>query len=225
MLRRAFLIPLLLMAAPVAAQERFITLALTTSAVESGLLGYVVPLFSQQTGIDIRVVAAGTGRALQIGAQGEADVVLVHDREGEEKFVAEGHGLDRREVMFNEFIVVGPVTDPARARSVKQAHEAFRLIAQDKQPFVSRGDDSGTHRMELRLWKAAGLSAPTGAWYQKLGRGMDRTLKLVAGLNAYTLTDRATWAHFKGRNILGVLLSGDPALLNTYSSIRVNPSK
>jgi tungstate transport system substrate-binding protein len=225
MLRRSLLTLLLLVSLPAAAQERFITLASTTSAEEAGLLGHIVPLFRQQTGVDVRVLAVGTGRALQLGSRGEADALLVHDRAGEDKFVAEGHGLDRREVMFNDYVVVGPVTDPARIRSVKQAHEAFRLIAKEKQPFVSRDDDSGTHRMELRLWRAAGLGTPTGAWYLRIDRGMQDTLAQVAGLNAYTLTDRATWTKFRYRHILGILFSGDPALLNIYSSILVNPSK
>lgn len=225
MLRHVVLALLLLLPLPAAAQERFITLAATTSAKDSGLLGHLIPLFREHADLDVRVVALGTGRALQLGMRGEADALLVHDRDGENRFVAEGHGVDHREVMVNDYIIVGPLTDPARVRSVTRAHEAFRLIAQEKQPFVSRGDDSGTHRMELRLWRAAGLGTPTGAWYQTIGRGMDRSLHIVAGLSAYTLTDRATWAHFQNRNILGALLRGDPALLNIYSSILVNPSK
>src|SRR3712207_3206002 len=157
MLRLSLLLLALLAALPAVAQERFITLASTTSAEQSGLFGHIIPLFRQQTGIDVRLVAVGTGQALQLGMRGEADALLVHDRPGEDTFVAEGHGIDRREVMFNDFVLVGPMTDPANIRFLKQAPEALRRIARAKVPFVSRGDDSGTHRLELRLWKAAGI--------------------------------------------------------------------
>jgi tungstate transport system substrate-binding protein len=160
-----------------------------------------------------------------MGVRGEADALLIHDQEGEEQFMAEGHGLERRSVMFNDYLVVGPVTDPAAVRLAKQAADAFRRIAAEQQPFVSRGDDSGTHRRELRLWRMAGLGTPTAAWYQTAARGMRRSLALVAGLSAYTLTDRATWASFRDRHILDVVFSGDPALRNVYSSLVVNPSK
>ena len=225
MFRRAFLSLVFLIPFSASAQERFITLASTTSTEQSGLFGHIIPLFRQRTGIDVRVVAVGTGQALQIGMRGDADVLLVHDRAGEDKFVAEGHGLDRQDVMFNDFIIVGPAIDPATIAGLRQAPEAFRRIAKTNGPFVSRGDDSGTHRMELRLWKAAGIEKPAGAWYREVGQGMGPTLNIAAGLNGYTLTDRATWATFRNRQILTVLAAGDPALFNPYGSILVNPAK
>jgi tungstate transport system substrate-binding protein len=225
MLRRTLLALACLLPFFALAQERFITLASTTSTEQSGLFGHIIPLFQQQTGIEVRVIAVGTGQALQIGMRGDADAVLVHDRVGEDKFVAEGHGLDRRDVMFNDFVVVGPKDDPAGIRGLRQAPEAFKRIAQAKAAFASRGDDSGTHRMELRLWKLAGVEKPTGEWYREVGQGMGPTLNLAAGLNGYTLTDRATWANFKNRQDLEVLAEGDPALFNPYGSILVNPVK
>ena len=224
--RRAFLAAALFGAfsGAVNAQERFITLASTTSTEQSGLFQHIVPLFRQDTGIDVRVVAVGTGQALAIGARGDADAVLVHDRAGEDKFVEEGHGVDRRDVMHNDLIIVGPRTDPAGMRGLKDAKEALRRIAAAKAPFASRGDDSGTHRMELRLWRAAGV-APSGAWYRELGAGMGPTLNTAAGLSAYALTDRATWASFRNRQDLEILVEGDPALFNPYGSILVNPAK
>jgi tungstate transport system substrate-binding protein len=225
MLRRTLLALACLLPFFALAQERFITLASTTSTEQSGLFGHIIPLFQQQTGIEVRVIAVGTGQALQIGMRGDADAVLVHDRVGEDKFVAEGHGLDRRDVMFNDFVVVGPKDDPAGIRGLRQASEAFKRIAQAKAAFASRGDDSGTHRMELRLWKLAGVEKPTGEWYREVGQGMGPTLNLAAGLNGYTLTDRATWANFKNRQDLEVLAEGDPALFNPYGSILVNPVK
>ena len=225
MLRRTLLALALLVPFSASAQERFITLASTASTEQSGLFGHIIPLFRQQTGIDVRVVAVGTGQALQIGMRGDADVLLVHHRAGEDKFIAEGHGLDRRDVMFNDFVIVGPAVDPANIDGLRQAPEAFKRIAQAKGPFVSRGDDSGTHRMELRLWKAAGIEKPSAAWYREIGQGMGPTLTIAAELNGYTLTDRATWATFRNRRILTVLAAGDAVLFNPYGSILVNPAK
>jgi tungstate transport system substrate-binding protein len=225
MLRRALLAFLCLIPLSALAQERFITLASTTSTEQSGLFDHIIPLFRQQTGISVRVVAVGTGQALQIGMRGDADALLVHDRAGEDKFVAEGHGLDRRDVMFNDFVIVGPKSDPAGVRGVRQASEVFRRIGQAQTIFASRGDDSGTHRMELRLWKTAGVEKPAGEWYREVGQGMGPTLNIAAGLDGYTLTDRATWANFKNRQDLEILAEGDPALFNPYGSILVNPAK
>ena len=225
MLRRALLALACVVPVSALAQDRFITLASTTSTEQSGLLGHLIPLFRQQTGINVRVVAVGTGQALEIGMRGDADALLVYDRAGEARFVAEGHGRDRRDVMFNDFVVVGPKDDPAGIRGLRQASEAFKRIAQAKAAFASRGDDSGTHRMELRLWKLAGVEKPTGEWYREVGQGMGPTLNLAAGLNGYTLTDRATWASFKNRQDLEILAEGDPALFNPYGSILVNPAK
>jgi tungstate transport system substrate-binding protein len=208
------------------ADDRFITLSSTTSTEDSGLFGHIIPLFRTTSGLDVHVVAVGTGQALALGMRGDADALLVHDRAGEDKFVADGYGIDRRDVMYNDFVIVGPKTDPAGIRRVKDAREAFLRIAAGRAVFASRGDDSGTNRMELRLWKAA-AAAPdkTSAWYRDLGQGMGPTLNIAAGLNAYTLTDRATWANFKNRQDLEILTEGDPALLNPYGSILVNPAR
>jgi tungstate transport system substrate-binding protein len=208
------------------AAERFITLSSTTSTQDSGLFGHILPLFRAASGIDVHVVAVGTGQALAIGMRGDADALLVHDRIGEDKFVADGYGIDRRDVMYNDFVIVGPKDDPAHIRGLKDAREALQRIAASTAPFASRGDDSGTNRMELRLWKAAGVAPdPRTGWYRNLGQGMGPTLNIAAAMNAYTLTDRATWANFKNRQNLEILTDGDPALFNPYGSILVNPAK
>src|SRR6476659_7346786 len=171
------------------AQERFITLASTTSTEQSGLFRHLIPIFRQDTGIDVRVVAVGTGQALAIGARGDADALLVHDRPGEDKFVADGHGIDRRDVMFNDFVLVGPRADPAGIRGLKDAKQAFRRIAASGSLFASRGDDSGTNRMELRFWRDVGIEVGRDKpWYRELGQGMGPTLNTAAVFNAYTLT-------------------------------------
>jgi tungstate transport system substrate-binding protein len=208
------------------ADERFITLSSTTSTQDSGLFGYILPIFKAATGIDVHVVAVGTGQALAIGMRGDADALLVHDRIGEDKFVADGFGIDRRDVMYNDFVIVGPSADPAHIRGLKDARTALTQIAAGKAPFASRGDDSGTNRMELRLWKQAGIQPdPHSGWYRDLGQGMGPTLNIAAGMNAYTLTDRATWANFRNRQGLEILTEGDAALFNPYGSILVNPAK
>ena len=224
---RVFILLLsILFATTTQAADRFITLSSTTSTQDSGLFGYILPIFKSATGIDVHVVAVGTGQALAIGMRGDADALLVHDRIGEDKFVAEGYGIDRRDVMYNDFVIVGPNTDPAHIRGLKDARKALMQIADAKAPFASRGDDSGTNRMELRLWKSAGIQpASGGGWYRDLGQGMGPTLNISAGMNAYTLTDRATWANFKNRQNLEILVEGDPALFNPYGSILVNPAK
>src|SRR5215472_7291190 len=221
----AFLLAALL-AGEARAQERFITLTSTTSTQDSGLFDHILPRFRAASGIDVHVVAVGTGQALAIGARGDADALLVHDRAGEDKFVADGFGIDRRDVMYNDFLIVGPGSDPAHIRGLKDARVALRQIARVPAPFASRGDDSGTNRMELRLWKLAGIQPdPHGGWYRDLGQGMGATLNIAAAMNAYTLTDRATWANFKNRQGLEILTEGDPALFNPYGSILVNPAK
>jgi tungstate transport system substrate-binding protein len=208
------------------AQEHAITVASTTSTEQSGLFSYLLPLFSARTGIRVNVVAVGTGQALDIGRRGDADVVFVHDRPAEGKFMAEGFGVKRFDVMYNDFVIVGPRADPAGIRGLNSASEAFVRIAVARAPFASRGDDSGTNRMELRLWKSAGIALEKGsAWYRDLGQGMGPTLNVAAGLGAYTLTDRATWANFKNRQGLDILADADPALFNPYGSILVNPAK
>ncbi len=208
------------------AADRFITLSSTTSTQDSGLFGHILPIFKTASGIDVHVVAVGTGQALVLGQRGDADALLVHDRIGEDKFVAEGYGIDRRDVMYNDFVIVGPGGDPAGIRGLKDARKAFGQIAARRVTFVSRGDDSGTNRMELRLWKSAGV-APNKAdpWYRDVGQGMGATLNIAAAVNGYTLTDRATWANFKNRQNLEILTQGDTALFNPYGSILVNPAK
>jgi tungstate transport system substrate-binding protein len=226
MLRLLVLILSLVATRAAMADERFITLSSTTSTQDSGLFGYILPIFHAATGIDVHVVAVGTGQALAIGMRGDADALLVHDRIREDKFVAEGYGIDRRDVMYNDFVIVGPSADPAHIRGLKDAQTALARIAAAKSPFTSRGDDSGTNRMELRLWKSAGIQPdPHSGWYRDLGQGMGPTLNIAAGMNAYTLTDRATWANFKNRQGLEILTEGDPALFNPYGSILVNPAK
>ena len=205
---------------------RFITLASTTSTEDSGIFGHILPLFTQATGIDVHVVAVGTGQALAIGMRGDADALLVHDRPGEDKFIAESYGIDRRDVMFNDFVIVGPQTDPAGLAGGKDAVAALQRIAGARAPFDSRGDDSGTNRMEMRLWHDAGIDPRSlGPAYKELGQGMGPTLNADAAMDAYTLTDRATWANFKNRQNLVILVQGDPKLNNPYGSILVNPAR
>ena len=209
------------------ASQRAITLASTTSTEQSGLFAHVLPFFRAQTGIDVRVVAVGTGQALMLAVRGDCDAVLVHDRAGEDDLVAKGHGLDRRDVMYNDFVVVGPRKDPAGVRGLRDVAVGLQGIARVQAPFVSRGDDSGTHRMERRLWRAAGIDPVVGsaAWYRETGSGMGAALNVAAGLDAYVLADRATWASFKNRDALELLVQGDPKLFNPYSSLLVNPAK
>jgi tungstate transport system substrate-binding protein len=226
MIRIAAFLLFTLVAGTAHAADRFITLSSTTSTQDSGLFGYILPIFKAASGIDVHVVAVGTGQALAIGQRGDADALLVHDRPGEDKFVAEGYGIDRRDVMYNDFVIVGPKADPAHIRGLKDARQALRQIAAAKAPFASRGDDSGTNRMELRLWKSIGIAPdPHSGWYRDLGQGMGPTLNIAAGMNAYTLTDRATWANFKNRQGLEILTQGDAALFNPYGSILVNPAR
>jgi tungstate transport system substrate-binding protein len=211
------------------AQERFITVASTTSTEQSGLFGHLLPAFEQASGIKVRVVALGTGQALDMARRGDADVVFVHDKAAEEQFIAEGHGVKRQEVMYNDFIVIGPKTDPARARATngKDILEGLRRIEAAKAPFVSRGDKSGTHAAELRYWKAAGidLDKAKGSWYRDTGSGMGPALNTAASMNAYILADRGTWLSFKNRGDLGIIVEGDTKLFNQYGVILVNPAK
>jgi tungstate transport system substrate-binding protein len=208
------------------ADERFITLGSSTEPQDSGLFDYILPKFRAQTGLTVHVVAVGTGRALAMGKRGEVDALLVHDPIGESKFMAHGFGIDLRPVMYDEWVIVGPHTDPAGIRGLKDAAKAFAQIARAGVFFASRGDDSGTNRAELRLWKLAGIElGPHDIWYRKLDQGMGLTLNTAAAMNAYTLTDRATWANFSDRQHLEILSEGDPALFNSYDSILENPAK
>lgn len=228
MKRFAILLLTLVMLMPrlAGAGDRFITLASTTSTEQSGLFAHLLPLFERQTGIAVRVVAVGTGQALKLGMQGDADALLVHDRAGEDAFVAGGYGIDRRDVMYNDFVIIGPAADPVGIRGLTDAALAFRRIANAGAPFASRGDDSGTNRAELRLWQLAGVDPrKAGAWYREPGSGMWPTLNTAAGLGAYVLSDRGTWANFRNRGGLEILCQGDSALTNSYGSILVDPAK
>ncbi|MCW5773066.1 MAG: extracellular solute-binding protein [Rhodospirillaceae bacterium] len=213
--------------APAPAEDKAIVVASTTSTENSGLFKHILPLFEQKTGIKVRVVAQGTGQALDTGRRGDADVVFVHDKAAEAKFVAAGYGIDRREVMYNDFVVVGPASDPAKVKGGKDVVAAFKTIAAAKAPFASRGDRSGTHAAELRIWKQAGIDvdAAKGAWYRATGSGMGATLNTAAAMNAYALTDRGTWLSFKNRRDLVIVVEGDPKLFNQYGVMLVNPAK
>jgi tungstate transport system substrate-binding protein len=208
-------------------QERSITVASTTSTEQSGLFGHILPALTRDTGIGVRVVALGTGQALDVGRRGDADVVFVHDRAAEERFVAEGFGGPRRHVMYNDFVIAGPASDPARVGGSRDAAEALRRIAAAGAPFVSRGDRSGTHAAELRLWEAAAVDpgAGRGRWYREVGQGMGPALNTAAAMNAHVLTDRGTWLAFRNRQDLGVLVEGDPRLFNQYGVMAVNPER
>lgn len=230
MQRRTFLgLPLaLLIGLPLAAwttpQNHFIVLASTTSTEDSGLLDYLLPKFEKRSGMEVRVVAVGSGDALMLGQKGDVDALLVHDPAAEREFMEAEYGIDRCNVMYNDFIIIGPKFDPANIKSVKDAVAAYRRIAASKSPFASRGDDSGTHSKELQLWQDAGIT-PHGDWYRELGQGMGPTLNIAAAMDAYTMTDRGTWANFRNRQNLVVLVDGDPQLYNPYSSILVNPKR
>jgi len=210
-----------------AAEQEFITVASTTSTEESGLFGYLLPAFTKASGIQVRVVAVGTGQALKIGEHGDCDVVLVHDRTAELDFVARGFGIDRHEVMYNDFILVGPRSDPAHVDGMKDIIEALRKIAAARTPFVARGDDSGTSKAELRFWTEAGISPKVagGGWYRDTGSGMGPTLNTAAAMDGYTLSDRGTWLNFKNRQNLTILVEGDHRLFNQYGVMLVNAAK
>ncbi len=214
-------------ALPTHAAERFITVASTTSTENSGLFDHLLPAFQAKTGIEARVVAVGTGQAIKLAQHGDADVLFVHHKPSEEKFVAEGYGVKRFEVMYNDFVIVGPKADPAGVRGSHDAAGALRAIAAAKANFASRGDDSGTHKVEQSLWKAAGVdaAAASGQWYRETGSGMGATLNAAAGMGAYALTDRATWISFKNKADLELVVEGDKRLFNQYGVILVNPGK
>jgi tungstate transport system substrate-binding protein len=209
------------------AGDKSIVVASTTSTEQSGLFGYLLPLFERKTGIAVRVIAQGTGQALDTGRRGDADVLFVHDKPGELKFIAEGWGRERREVMYNDFVIVGPGADPAHIAGGRDAVSALGRVAATKQSFASRGDDSGTNRVELRLWQVAGIDPRvSGAgWYRELGTGMGPTLNTASALGAYALADRATWISFRNRGALRILLEGDERLFNQYGVMLVNPAK
>jgi len=216
-----------LAAVTAAAQEKFITVASTTSTEQSGLFKHILPEFAKKTGVQVRVVALGTGQALDVGRRGDADVVFVHDKPAEEKFIAEGSGVERKEVMYNDFILIGPKSDPAKIAGGKDIVAALKQVKAAQAPFVSRGDKSGTHAAELRYWKDAGIdiAADKGPWYKETGSGMGPALNTASSMNAYVLADRGTWLSFKNRGDLAILVQGDPRLFNQYGVILVNPAK
>ena len=219
---------LLSLAIPISrAADDFIIVQSTTSTQNSGLFEHILPLFTEKTGIEVRVVAVGTGQALKNAEKGDGDVVLVHSQPDEEKFVAEGWGVKRYPVMYNDFIIVGPAADPARIAGMKQAPDALKKIATAQSLFASRADDLGTHKAELKLWQQAGVNpkASSGSWYLETGSGMGATLNTAVGKQAYALTDRGTWLAFANKDDFRVLVEGDDKLFNQYGVILVNPAK
>ncbi len=216
-----------LVALPAAAQPKSIVVASTTSTEQSGLFGHILPMFTQKTGIQVKVVALGTGQALDVGRRGDADVVFVHDRPAEDRFVAEGWGVGRRDVMYNDFVLVGPKTDPAKAAGTKDVAAALKKIADAKAPFVSRGDRSGTHMAELRYFKLADVDPAQGkgSWYRETGSGMGPALNTASSMNAYLLADRGTWLSFRNRGDLAIMVEGDKRMFNPYGVMMVNPAR
>jgi len=218
---------LTLACAPSALAQQFITVASTTSTEQSGLFGHILPIFEQKTGIEVRVVALGTGQALDLARRGDADVVFVHAKTAEEQFLTEGHGVQRFAVMYNDFVVVGPKSDPAGIAGGADTLEALRKIKSAAAAFVSRGDRSGTHIAEVNLWTMAGvdIAKEKGPWYRETGQGMGPALNTASSMNAYLLADRATWLAFRNRGDLAILVEGDQRLMNQYGVMLVNPEK
>ena len=214
--------------APVSAQDKSIVVSSTTSTQDSGLFGYILPLFKQKTGIEVKVIAQGTGQALDTGRRGDADVVFVHAKSAEEKFLAEGQGVKRYPVMYNDFVLIGPKGDPAGVKGMKDVAKALQMIKDKQAPFISRGDRSGTHLAELALWnKKAGIEIEKekGPWYKSIGQGMGAALNTASASNAYVLSDRGTWISFKNKGDLVIAVEGDKRLFNQYGVMLVNPEK
>ena len=224
---QVMLMMLALCTAPASLAQNFITVASTTSTEQSGLFGHIRPIFEKKTGIQVRVVALGTGQALDMARRGDADVVFVHAKSAEEKFIAEGYGVKRLPVMYNDFVLIGPKSDSARIAGSKDVLDALRRIKSAASPFVSRGDRSGTHMAELALWKQAGvdIAADKGPWYRDTGQGMGPALNTASSMNGYILADRGTWISFKNRGDFAILVEGDRRLFNQYGVILVNPEK
>ena len=216
-----------ILSAPVHAQDKSIVVASTTSTQDSGLFEYLLPLFTKKTGITVKVVAQGTGQALDTGRRGDADVVFVHAKSAEEKFLAEGQGVKRFPVMYNDFVLIGPKSDPAGIKGMKDVGKAFQTIKDKQASFISRGDRSGTHIAELKLWKDAGIDIEKdkGAWYKSIGQGMGAALNAAGAGNGYVLSDRGTWIHFKNKGDLQILVEGDKRMFNQYGVMLVNPAK
>ena len=224
-LRRLWVTLAILLACPGSADSReALRLATTTSTENSGLLSYLLPAFKKRSGMSVHVIAVGTGKALRIARAGDVDVVMVHARPAEQRFVASGHGVDRREFMYNDFVVVGPMNDPAGIAQTDKVEQALQRIAASSSRFVSRGDESGTHKKERALWQETGIE-PGGDWYVESGLGMGKVLQMASELEAYTMTDRGTWIAYRGNLELTLLLQGDPPLFNPYGIIAVNPGQ
>ena len=225
--RQLLALALMLAAAPALAQEKSIVVSSTTSTNDTGLFGHILPLFKQKTGIDVKVVSQGTGQALDTGRRGDSDVVFVHAKSQEDKFVADGFGVKRFPVMYNDFVLIGPKSDPAGIKGSKDIVAALKAIKEKGAPFISRGDKSGTHSAELNLWTAAGIdiAADKGPWYREIGQGMGAALNTSSASNAYVLADRGTWLAFKNRGDLDIVVEGDKRLFNQYGVILVNPAK
>ena len=224
---RATLVALGLLAGPTLAEEPFIVVQSTTSTQNSGLLDFILPGFEAETGIDVRVVAVGTGQAIRNAVNGDGDVLLVHAKQAEDQFVADGWGVERFDVMYNDFVLVGPKSDPAKVKGGTDIVAALKAVSEAQAAFASRGDDSGTHKAEMRHWQVAEIdpTSSSGEWYRETGSGMGATLNVASGMDAYVLTDRATWLSFGNRGNLEVLIEGDPRLFNQYGVILVNPEK
>jgi tungstate transport system substrate-binding protein len=218
---------LIFAASPATAQDKSIVVASTTSTQDSGLFEYLLPIFKAKTGITVKVIAQGTGQALDTGRRGDADVVFVHARSQEEKFLAEGQGVKRFPVMYNDFVLIGPKADPARVKGMKDVSQAFQAIKDKQADFISRGDRSGTHSAELKLWKDAGIDIETakGPWYKSIGQGMGAALNTAKASEAYVLSDRGTWIHFKNKGDLEIVVEGDQRMFNQYGVMLVNPAK
>jgi tungstate transport system substrate-binding protein len=216
------------LATPVSAQDKSIVVSSTTSTQDSGLFGHILPLFKEKTGIDVKVIAQGTGQALDTGRRGDADVVFVHAKSAEEKFLAEGEGVKRHPVMYNDFVLIGPKSDPAGIKGMKDVAKAFQTIKEKQASFISRGDRSGTHLAELAIWnRDAGIDIEKdkGPWYKSIGQGMGAALNMAGASNAYVLSDRGTWLSFKNKGDLQILVEGDKRLFNQYGVMLVNPAK
>jgi tungstate transport system substrate-binding protein len=214
----------LLAYSPLQAADPAVRLATTTSTANSGLMDFLLPRFTAVTGFEVHLIAVGTGKALRLGREGDVDVVLVHARQAEDKFVADGYGVDRADVMYNDFIIIGPVADPAGVADSNSVAEVFRNIHASKHPFVSRGDDSGTHKRELILWHSA-AKTPAGSWYREVGQGMGKTLQVANEVDGYTITDRGTWLAYQSKLDIKLLYEDDPPLFNPYGIIAVNPAR
>jgi tungstate transport system substrate-binding protein len=223
----AIILGVIIVASPAYTQEKSIVVASTTSAQDSGLFEYLLPIFKQKTGITVKVLAQGTGQSLDAARRGDADVVFVHDKSAEEKFLAEGEGVKRFPVMYNDFVLIGPKDDPAGIKGMKDVAKAFQIIKGKQACFVSRGDHSGTHVAELHLWKAADadIEKDRGPWYKSIGQSMGATLNFAIASNCYVLSDRGTWMHFKNKGDLEILVDGDRRMFNQYAVMLVNPAK